>query len=105
MSFKVFRTSKTRVTNLPSFKNDRPKSGPAEPQLKSEEMPVEESGVGDAFEDLFGEAGQEVKPEERNVPKRHVKKDDEPDDEPVEDAPPKREYSGSPVCEFSHSKQ
>lgn len=99
MSFKIFRTSKTRVTNLPSFKSDPSKSGPAEPELKREEMAVEESGVGDAFEDLFGEAGEEVKPGERNVPKRHVKKDDEPDDDqPGEDAPPKREYSGRPVC-------
>ena len=97
MSFKIVRTSKTRVTNLPSFKRDTPKPVAGEPELKSEEMPVEESGVGDVFEDLFGEAGEEVKPEDRNLPKRHVKKDHESDDEPVEDQPPKREYSGSPV--------
>ena len=97
MSFKVFRTSKARVTNLSSFKTDRPKSA-GEPEMKKEAVAMEESSVGDAFEELFGEAGEEVKSEEQNVPKRHVKKDDEPDDEPLEDVPPKREYKGTPVC-------
>ena len=98
MSFKIFRTSKTRVTNLPSFKDERQKSEPMEPEMKKEEVALEESSVGDAFEELFGEAGQEVDPNEQNVPKRHVRKDDEPEDEPLEVAPTKREYKGKPVC-------
>lgn len=98
MSF-IFRTSKTRATNLTSFKNEPAKT---EPKLKSEEVSVEESSVGDAFEELFGESGQEVKPEDQNrsVPRSHVKGDDESDDNEPEEEPPKREYSGGPVCRF-----
>ena len=101
MSFKIIKTSKTRVSNLSSFKNDAPTSEPKEPSLKKEEVALEESSVGDAFEELFGEAGEEVSPDQQNVPKRHVKKDDEPDDEPQEVAPPKREYKGKPVGRVS----
>lgn len=99
MSFKIFRTSKTKVTNLPSFTSDSQQSESSEPELKREEVALEESSVGDVFEELFGEAGQEVKPEEQNAPKRHVKKDDESDEEPLEVAPAKREYKGDPVEE------
>lgn len=99
MSFKIFKTSKTRVTNLQSFGNERPKSDPGEPEMKREEVTLEESTVGDAFEEIFGEAGEEVKPEEVNVPKPHVRKDDEPDDTPIEDESPKRQYSGQMVEE------
>ena len=103
MSFKIVRTSKTKVTNLPSFKTERPRSGSDEKEFKKEEVALEESSVGDAFEELFGESGQEVKPEEQNVPKRHVRKDDESDDEPSEEEPPKREYGGQQVCNLFFS--
>ena len=99
MSFKVVRASKTRVSNLSSFQNERPKSGSSEPDLEKEEVPEQESSVGDAFEELFGESGEEVKPEEVNAPKRHVRRDHEPEDEPLEDEPPRRQYSGSVVEE------
>lgn len=96
MSFKVVRTSKTRVTNLKGF-GQKPVTT-NEPGLQKEEVSMEESSVGDAFEELFGEAGEEVDPENQNVPKRHVRKDDGSDEEPAEDVPPKPEYSGDIVC-------
>lgn len=98
---KISRTSKTHLSSLPTFKSDRPKSDPSEPEVSKEDVVLEESSLGDVFQNIFGEEGQEVQPHEISnaASKPHVRQDDEPEHLFKEDEPPKREYTGQKVDE------
>ena len=75
--------------------------------MKREEVSVEESSVGDLIQDVFGDQGTEVKPDEisSSASKPHVRKDDEPNDQVREEDPPKPTYSGDIIQEGFNSSQ
>ncbi|WP_411027325.1 hypothetical protein, partial [Salmonella sp. s54925] len=66
-----------------------------EPEVSKDEVPVTESGVGDAFEVIFGEKGEVVNQDTVSLQKNHVRKDDESDDDILEEQPAKPKYSGT----------
>ena len=97
-TFKVFRTSKTKVDNkLPSFKAEAKQ----ESEVKPEEAEQQEHDVAGMFEELFGEQGEKV--DEANVSVKkpaHVRRDDESDDEePPQEKEQKPKYKGRMVNE------
>ena len=61
-SLKIFRTSKTRVSSLPSFNSVRPK--PNESEVRKREVTVVESGLDDIFGDLYEKPKTEAKADE-----------------------------------------
>ena len=107
---KIFRTSKTRVGSLQSFKNEKSASD-KEPEVNKEEVTVEESGLGDVFQEIYGESGTEVKPDEipeNSSSKPHVRPDDMPEDfilEQDESPAARKQYSGEHVQEGINSTE
>lgn len=97
MSFKIFKTKKTRVSNLLTLDNNKVEAT-VEPQLKKDFARLEESSIEDAFEELFGDAGETIPPEEQKKAQRPVGKDDVQMDQTLsDDVLEKREYAGPTV--------